>query len=77
MQSHVLKQEGLERLPIDSKPELLSLNFEAAKEFERSLNHLRATKNDLILFWAERISFSGVEPRIIPNFWIDPKLGKL
>jgi hypothetical protein len=49
---------------IDSKSELMSLNFEEAKGFEKEFKLFKSYQERFKdSFWAERISFSGVEPR--------------
>jgi hypothetical protein len=63
-----LNAGGFGEASIDSKSELLSLNFEAAKEFEKEFKLFKSYQerfNDS--FWAERISFSGVGPAHYPR----------
>lgn len=58
-----LNAGGFGETSIDSKSELLSLNFEEAKEFEQEFKLFKSYQERFKdSFWAERISFSGVEP---------------
>jgi hypothetical protein len=59
-----LNAGGFGEASIDSKSELLSLNFEEAKKFEKEFKLFKSYQERFKdSFWAERISFSGVEPR--------------
>jgi len=59
-----LNAGGFGEASIDSKSELLSLNFEEAKGFEKEFKLFKSYQERFKdSFWAERISFSGVEPR--------------
>jgi hypothetical protein len=58
-----LNAGGFGEASIDSKSELLSLNFEEAKKFEKEFKLFKSYQERFKdSFWAERISFSGVEP---------------
>jgi len=58
-----LNAGGFREASIDSKSELLSLNFEEAKGFEKEFKLFKSYQERFKdSFWAERISFSGVEP---------------
>ncbi|MFT5770767.1 MAG: hypothetical protein ACI9ZX_000152 [Algoriphagus sp.] len=54
---------GFRKTSINSKSELLSLNFEEAREFEKEFKLFKSYQERFKdSFWAERISFSGLGP---------------